>query len=287
MRRLPLISIALLAAACATGQPATAQTTQAPSAYAAAVHLAREIGPRPAASAGELRAQRYAASVFRAARLRIGWDRFTVPGRGRSRNLVGIVDTPARCLTVLMAHTDSGPGLPAAIDNASGVGVLVALASRLAANRPPCDSWLAVTGSEERWVTGTPDHLGASALVRRVARLGRRDDLRIALSLDEVGRGGRFFLQSPNPAPRRAVEGLVLAAARAAGATVRFSPDSGDGNSDHREFELSGLPGAKLGPWNGVEPCRHRACDTWRGLERGTLDQALATAAGVAAAPAG
>jgi Zn-dependent M28 family amino/carboxypeptidase len=183
-----------------------------------------------------------------------------------------------------MAHTDSGPGLPAANDNASGVGVLVALAARLASQGPPCDTWLAVTGSEERWVTGTPDHLGASALVRRVSRLGRRGDLRIALSLDEVGRGGRFFLQSPNRRARPAVEGLVLAAAQAAGARVRFSPDSGEGNSDHREFELSGLPAAKLGPWNGTEPCRHRPCDTWRLLDRGTLDEALAIAAGVARA---
>jgi hypothetical protein len=140
-----------------------------------------------------------------------------------------------------------------------------------------------VTGAEERWVTGTPDHLGASALVRRVRRLGRRGDVRIALSLDEVGRGGRFYLQSPNAAARPGVEGRVLRAASAAGATVRFSPDSGTGNSDHREFELAGMPAAKLGPWNGVEPCRHRACDTWRRLERPTLNQALAIATGVAA----
>ncbi len=288
MRRRPTIAAVLAAVLCAApAAPAGAQDTRAPTPYAAAVHLAREIGPRPAGSAGELRAHRYVASVFRANGLRIGWERFSVPGRGASRDLVGIIDTPARCLTILMAHTDSGPGLPAAIDNASGVGVIVALAGRLDPARLPCDTWLVSTGSEERWVTGTPNHLGASALVRRVSRLGRRADLRIALSLDEVGRGGRFFLQSPNPGARGAVEGLVLRAAQAAGATVRFSPDSGDGNSDHREFELSGLPAAKLGPWNGTEPCRHRPCDTWRRLDRATLNQALAITTGVATAPAG
>jgi aminopeptidase YwaD len=272
------------ATAAAPGTPATQQAT-GPSPYQAALDVTHTIGPRPSAGPGELRAQRYAAARFRAAGLRVGWERFGVPGRGRSRDVIGVVDTPARCLTILMAHADSFPGMPGANDNASGVGVVVALAGPLASQRrttPMCDIWLVVTGSEERGVTGRPDHLGASALVRRVTRLGRRSDLRIALSLDEVGRGGRFFLQSPHPAPRRAVEGRVLAAARQASATVRFAPDAATGNSDHRELELSGLPGAKLGPWNGAEPCRHTACDTWRRLDRATLNDALDIAAGVA-----
>jgi aminopeptidase YwaD len=248
------------------------------------VHISRTIGGRPSASPDELRAQRYVAARFRAAGLDVAYERFAVPGRGRSRDLVGALDTPASCLTILMAHADSFPGLPGANDNASGVGVLTALASRLRSINPPCDVWLVITGSEERGVTGRPDHLGATALVGRVVRRSRRADLRIALSLDEVGRGRRFFLQSPHPRARESVEGRVLAAANAANVRVRFSPDSGTGNSDHREFELSGLPGAKLGPWNGAEPCRHTACDTWDRLDRATLNRALAIAAGVARA---
>jgi hypothetical protein len=303
MRR-PLLIAAALALAVAAGASApgeaaregrhrgaatpAAQTASGPTPYAAALHVTRTIGPRPSARPGELRAHRYAAARFRAAGLPVAFERFGVPGRGRSRDVVGVLDTPADCLTILMAHADSFPGMPGANDNASGVGVIVALASRLAraATRPPCDVWLVVTGSEERGVTGRPDHLGAAALVRRVNRLGRRDDLRIALSLDEVGRGGRFFLQSPHASARPRVEGLVLNAAHTAGATVRFSPDSATGNSDHREFELSGLPGAKLGPWQGAEPCRHIACDTWERLDRRTLNAALAIGAGVANAPA-
>jgi aminopeptidase YwaD len=199
--------------------------------------------------------------------------------------VVGAVDTPARCLTILMAHADPVPPGPGANDNASGVGVLVALAARLRSGpRPACDVWLVATGAEERPFTGQADHLGARALVRRVTRLDRRGDLRLALSFDEVGRGGRFFLQSPHPQPRPTVERPILAAAGAANATVRFSPDSGTGNSDHREFELSGLPAAKLGPWNGAEACRHRPCDTWQRLDRGTLNRALAIALRVARA---
>jgi hypothetical protein len=37
--------------------------------------------------------------------------------------------------------------------------------------------------------------------------------------------------------------------------------DESSGNSDHREFELLGLPAAKLGVGAGGEPCRHMACD--------------------------
>jgi hypothetical protein len=37
--------------------------------------------------------------------------------------------------------------------------------------------------------------------------------------------------------------------------------DESSGNSDHREFELIGLPAAKLGVGAGGEPCRHMACD--------------------------
>jgi hypothetical protein len=281
MRRLVLIAAVLALGAAAR---AAAARTATPTPYADALHVTRTIGPRPSAGAGELRAHRYAAARFRAAGLAVAYERFSVPGRGRSRDVIGTLDTPASCLTILMAHADSFPGMPGAKDNASGVGVITALAGRVQRKqrKPPCDVWLVVTGSEERGVTGQPDHLGAAALVRRVNRLHRRRDLRIALSLDEVGRGGRFFLQSPHARARANVEGRVLRAARAANARVRFAPDAATGNSDHREFELSGLPGAKLGPWNGTEPCRHTACDTWQRLDRATLDTALAIAEGVA-----
>src|SRR3954471_18770375 len=96
-----------------------------------------------------------------------------------------------------MAHTDSVPPAPGADDNASGVGTLVALARALAvAPTPACDVWLVATGAEERPYTGKPNHLGASALVSRLRRMKRLKDVRLALSLDEVGRGSRFDLHA-------------------------------------------------------------------------------------------
>jgi hypothetical protein len=209
------------------------------------------------------------AERFRAAGLRVRVQPFSVPGKGESRNVIGVLDRPRRCLRVVMAHTDSMPQTRGAVDNASGVGVLVALAPRLSALDPRCDVWLVATGSEERLYTGRPDHLGASALVRRVRRLGRAGDLRIALSLDEVGRGNRFWLRSSAAGVRAAVEKPVLRAVRRAGGHARWVRDEGTGNSDHREFQLAGLPAAKLGQPDN--PCRHMPCDRSRLLQPATF----------------
>lgn len=229
--------------------------------YQAAVHIAGKIGSRPSASRNERRAHEYVARQFRAAGLTVALDPFHVRGRGRSRNVIGQLDTPANCLAILMAHADSVPPGLGANDNASGVGVLVALAPKLAWLGPGCDVWLVATGSEERVVTGLPYHAGSAVLVKRVRAEGRGGDLRFALSVDMVGRGRRFYLRSPQPRVRDGVEGAILAAARRAGVTVRWARDSGTGNSDHREFELAGLPGAVIEVWKGTDPCHHEACD--------------------------
>ena len=160
-------------------------------------------GPRPAASDREARAHRLMRRVFRGADLRVGVQEFRVPGRGRSRNVIGVFDTPRSCLRIVMAHTDSAAGAPGANDNASGLGVLASLAGRLRLIRPHCDVWLVATGAEERIYTGSPDHLGALALARRARSHGARRRLRWALSLDEVGRDRPFWLRSPVSAERR------------------------------------------------------------------------------------
>ena len=268
--------LAALAAGCCT----LALAPSGADAYAFARSLAL-AGPRPAASAAERRAHRRVERRFRAAGLRIGHDRFRVPRRGRSRNVLGIRDGRTRsCLRVLMAHADSVPPAPGADDNASGLGALVALADALgAAPQPRCDTWLVATGAEERPYTGATDHLGALALARRIRRFRRVSDVDFALSLDEVGRGRSFWLRSPARAPRRGVERLVLRAARRAGVGVRWVRDTGTGNSDHRELALAGMPAMKLGVPN--DPCRHTACDTPGRLQRGAFRRSLRVVARV------
>jgi Peptidase family M28 len=226
-------------------------------AHRVATSIARD-GPRPAAGALERRAHGRMRRRFENAGLDVRVQRFSTP-RGRSRNVIGVHDGPRACLRVLMAHADTVPPSPGAEDNASGLGLLAALAPRLSALAPACDVWLVATGAEERIYTGSPDHLGSLALTRIVPE--RR--VRYALSLDEVGSGTTFRLRSP---ARRSPERELLAAARRERVRLDWLRDSGSGNSDHREFELAGMRGVKLGvPDN---PCRHVACDTPDRLER-------------------
>lgn len=249
-------------------------------AYDIATHLAREIGTRPAGSAAERRALSYVEARFGAAGLRTARERFRVPGHGTSSNVIGVLDTPARCLVILIAHADSVGQAPGGDDNATGVGVVAALAPRLRLLRPRCDVWLVATGAEERQWTGSPDHLGSVALVRRIKRLGRAGDLQLALSVDMLGAVERFWLRSPQPAPGRA-ERSVLNAAAAEGITVRWVRDSASGNSDHREFAIAGLPAANLEAWRGTDPCHHKPCDTWHRIDRSTLATAQRVVAGL------
>jgi hypothetical protein len=268
------MSIAVLAAVAGLASASPAAETKATSPYEAALHLSGKIGSRPSTSKNERRAHQYVARQFRAAGLEVSLNSFGVPGRGKSRNVVGKLDTSASCLRILMAHTDSVPPGHGAIDNSSGVGVLVALAPKLTSLDPGCDVWLVATGSEERVVTGLPYHAGAAALVKQVKNENRGSDLRFAISLDEVGLGKRFYLRSPQPGIRAGVEGEILAAARRAGVTVRWVRDSGTGNSDHREFELAGLPGANLEVWGGDFACHHMACDRARLLQKPAMNRA-------------
>ncbi len=273
-----LLAIAVLLAAADSATDDAAAT----GAYPAALALAKKIGSRPAGGSGEARAHAYVERQFRAAGLTVTVQPFRVPGRGGSRNVIGVLDTPRDCLRVLMAHTDSVPPGTGADDNASGVGVLVGLAPRLAALEPDCDVWLVATGAEEREVIGTGYHVGSQALVSHVRDQNRASDLRFALSVDMVGRGKRFYLRSPQPAARPAVEGAILAAARRAHVPVRWSRDSGQGNSDHREFELAGLRGAVLEVWRGFDACHHERCDRWPRIQKGAVVRALRIAEGVA-----
>jgi aminopeptidase YwaD len=257
-----LASMAAVAAAAAgAGEPAGASDSRVPVAHNIAVRIST-WGPRPAAGAAEARAHRLMRRVFRRAGLKVGTQEFRVPGRGRSRNTIGVRKTSRSCLRIAMAHADTTPNSPGANDNASGLGVLAALAGRLDRIEPRCDVWLVATGAEERIYTGSPDHLGALALARRVRRLGGRRRLDWALSLDEVGRDRPFWLRSPVPLPRPSVERFLLRAAGRAEVPVSWVRDDETGNSDHREFELLGMPAAKLGVGAGGEPCRHTPCDT-------------------------
>ncbi len=250
--------IAAVSVATTAGAAAPPPTPSATEAYTFATQLAH-AGPRPAGGAAERRAHQRVASRFRAAGLRVGFERFAVPGKGTSRDVIGIRDIPARCLVIAMAHADTVPPAPGADDNASGVGTIVALAPALA-DGPGADVRHVARGDrlrgaalhqaarpprrQQRWSGGSRGPTGSS-------------DVRLALSLDEVGRGTRFELRSPVPRTRPTVEQPILDAARRANVNVTWLRDTATGNSDHRELALAGAPATKLGVPD--EPFRHTA----------------------------
>jgi hypothetical protein len=161
--RAAALALALLAPAASAGD---------------AERLAKRIssaGPRPAGSKAEGRAHALMARVVRRAGLRVRVQRFAVPGRGRSRNVIGAFETSHRCLQIVVAHTDSMPAASGANDNASRMAYWA--------------SWPRGCGESARpatygWWPAAP-------------RSGcTRAPPTISLSLDEVGRGSLFWLRS-------------------------------------------------------------------------------------------
>lgn len=260
---------ATLATACCAVAAASGPSGDDAYKFARTLALA---GPRPAAGSRERNAHARVAKRFRAAGLRVETDTFRVAGKGTSRNVVGILDRPATCLRIVMAHADTVPPSPGADDNGSGVGTLVAIGDVLATSGASCDVWLVATGAEERIYTGQPDHLGSLAIVRRIKRLQRRADVQWALSVDEVGRGASFWIRSKRSRAR--LEGQMIASGHANGIGVKWVADgAGGGKSDHRELARSGYVAAKLGVPN--DPDRHTAADRVSRLQRSSFSKAL------------
>ena len=129
---------------------------------------------------------------------RVADDRFRVPGLGRSRNVIGALrDRPPTACDPRHGPRRHRPAV--AGRRGQRLGRRHARRARAAglAAPPRCDVWLVATGAEERIYTGQPDHLGRERRCAAACGARPRQDLRWALSLDEVGRGRAMWLRSP------------------------------------------------------------------------------------------
>ncbi len=106
-------------------------------------HLTEEIGPRSWGSENELQAAIYVNKQLRAA----GW---TPKAMGRPPNHVSCRGQGGR---LFIAHIDTVPGSPGAVDNAAAVGILLELARSSQAE----DLCLAFTDGEEAGLRGALD----------------------------------------------------------------------------------------------------------------------------------
>jgi aminopeptidase YwaD len=216
-------------------------------------HLAGRIGPREATGAAYARAARWVSAELS----RLGYDverqRVDVPAgeswgvpvpAGQSVNVVATPTgfDPTRPHLVVGAHLDTVPQAPGAEDNASGVGVVLAVAEAASRRSTRLPTVFVAFGAEEPRGDPEDHHYGSR---RYVAQLEpqERAAVRGMVSLDRVGVGDRVPVGSADDSDP--VQEALLAAARRAGAAA--VAESGQRSSDHWSFVRAGLPGARLG----------------------------------------
>ncbi len=239
-----------------TPQPVTAEHLRPATAVAAVRHLAGEIGPRPATGRAFREAADWVEAEFTSYGLTVSRQAFPVPAgnswgtpvpAGRSVNVVAV--TPdfraGRPYLLLGAHLDTVPTAPGAEDNASGVGVLLAVAQALQDRSARLPVVLVAFGAEEpRGDTDADHHYGSRAYVSAMSPRERRG-LRGMLALDRVGVGDAVPVAAAfeDPANLR-WRAVAEAAAERAGVPYVTGIDSA---SDHKSFARERLPGVRLG----------------------------------------
>lgn len=223
-------------------------------AWSTVLRLARGIGPRHGTSPEFRRAAELVAAELEGWGYAVRKQRFDAPGgvswgvpvrAGRSLNVVATLpgtrlDEPH---LVVGAHLDTVPQAPGAEDNASGVGVLLAVAEAVAARRTRLPVVLVAFGAEEpRGPTDDDHHYGSRHYVASLSG-AEREAVRGMVALDRVGVGSVLPVCSAGPAD--ALRAALLDAADRAG--VETVPCTGNRASDHWSFVRAGLPGARLG----------------------------------------
>ncbi len=217
-------------------------------------HLAGTVGPRPATGAAYARAARWATRQLERSGYGVRPQVVDVPGgvswgvpvpAGRSVNLVaepaGL--EPEEPHLVVGAHLDTVPQAPGAEDNASGVGVLLAVADAVATRRTRLPVVFVLFGAEEpRGPSDADHHYGSRRYVRSLPPR-QRAAVRGMVSLDRVGVGTVVPIGSAQAGPDPVADSLQAAARRTGVPVVRGY----DRSSDHWQFVLAGLPAARIG----------------------------------------
>ena len=184
-----------------------------------AAHSAAEEGLRLAARAGQ--------------ETRIEIDARRWPGR--ACNVVARIGPDGARRLVVCAHIDSRGGTPGALDNGSGVAVLLLLAELLQGYRGPLGvELLAVNGEDYYAASGELDYLARNR--------GRMGDIALAVNLDAAGaHGGRTAW---------ALYGVPEAPAAVARRELGRWPELMEGEpwyqSDHMVFAQNGVPAMSI-----------------------------------------
>ena len=175
---------------------------------------------------------------------------------------------------LVMAHYDTVPTSPGAVDNAAAVGVLLELARVLAASPPPIPVILVFTANEEIGL------VGAEALAARIG-----DGVGLALALDLIGGSGALSLNGASELVgasemrwlARAADraGVIVRAPLAHRVVSRWWPQAE--RSDHGAFTRRGIRAFHLydrgqdGEW--IDLAYHREGDVLARVDRASVDE--------------
>jgi len=192
----------------------------------------------------------------------------------RDPDLVVRLGPPEGRALLVMAHYDSVPRSPGAVDNAAAVAVLLELARALSAEPPRAPVMLAFTANEEIGL------VGAEALA---AQLG--DQVGLAVALDLIGGSGDLSLNGASRLIGRSELAWLARAADRAGVVIRAPlphrvisrawPQAE--RSDHGAFTRRGIRGFHLydrgqdGEW--IDLAYHSARDTASRVQPRALDE--------------
>jgi hypothetical protein len=238
-----------------TPEPVSPDDLDARIAVSAVRHLAGRIGPREATGRSFDRAADWVAAAFRRsgydverqgvrAPAGVSWEGVAVPA-GRSQNVVATTPgfDPTEPYVLVGAHLDTVPQAPGAEDNASGIGVMLAVAEAVSGRRTRLPVVFVAFGAEEpRGPTDDDHHYGSRRYVSLMSA-GERSALRGMVAMDRVGVGATVPIGSAGDTDP--VQRALLAAARRARVPTVADPDQR--SSDHWSFVRAGLPGARLG----------------------------------------
>jgi Zn-dependent M28 family amino/carboxypeptidase len=154
-----------------------------------------------------------------------------------TRNLVFDMPGKAHEWVVLSAHIDGHDLAQSAIDNASGLAVVLAVARSLSASAASCRRGLrlALFNVEEWALTGSTQYVGE--LTER-----QRDSIVLNVNVDSVGVGSKLTALNSG---FRGIEGFLLNQAEQAGVPLGLYRPL-QMNSDHGNFAVAGIPAFRL-----------------------------------------
>lgn len=151
------------------------------------------------------------------------------PSRPPAANVIARPAPGARCDIIAGGHHDTTPGSPGALDNASGVAIVLELARAFAADGLDEGLCFATFGAEESGL------FGSAALARRWADSGELPD--IMMNFDVTARGDAVEVIGTPALVADAVERLTAAGIAAFASSL--PPGYG---SDHASFVQVGVP---------------------------------------------